>query len=150
MKFPVCKHTKTINLYNPKYCIRFTGKIESIEWNKKGWLHKNYIYIITIQMISIEATKVNLKAHNICQRQIYFHLTLLIRYFMRTDLVLGHKMADETAFYLSSSKSIIFCSPALLLPCLGPLNGTTCYLPDKKGFNTLASLASYILWLQPH
>ena len=67
-------------------------------------------------MISIEATKVNLKAHNICQRQIYLHSTLLIRYFMRTDLVLGHKMADETAFYLNSSKSIIFRSPALLLP----------------------------------
>ena len=39
------------------------------------------------------------------QRQICFRSTLLIKYFVRIGLVLGHMMADKIAFYLSSRNS---------------------------------------------
>ena len=59
----------------------------------------------TIQKISVGPTKVDLNRLDIYLRQIYFRLTLLIKYFVRIGLVLGHMMADETAFYLGSRNS---------------------------------------------
>ena len=59
----------------------------TIEWNSNAWLHTNYFCIITIQTISVRPTKVDLNTHDIRLRQIYFHLTLLIRCFMLTLLI---------------------------------------------------------------
>ena len=64
-------------------------------------------------MVSVGPTK-DLNTHNIRLRQIYFHLTLLIRYFVRIGL--EHKMADNTAFYLGSRNAILLLSPASILP----------------------------------
>ena len=43
----------------------------------------------------------------------------------KTCLALGHKMADDTAFYLSSRNADILLLPALILPYISPL---TCWL----------------------
>ena len=52
-------------------------------------------------MVSVEATKAGLNKHNIRLPRIYLNLTLLIQYFTRTaGLVLGHKIVNDTAFYL--------------------------------------------------
>lgn len=65
-------------------------------------------------MVSVEPTKAGLNKHNIRLPRIYFHLTLLIQYFTRTaGLVLGHKIANDTAFYINA---VSFYYPALSLP----------------------------------
>ena len=55
-----------------------------IEWNKKAWLHKNYIYIMKIKTINVGSN-----THDIRLGRIYFHSTILIRYFVLTDEVSG-------------------------------------------------------------
>ena len=68
-------------------------------------------------MVSVEPTKAGLNKHNIRLPRIYFHLNLLIEYFTRTaGLVLGHKIANDTAFYLGYINAVSFYSPALSLP----------------------------------
>ena len=67
-------------------------------------------------MVSVGPTKVDLNPHRIRLSRIYFHLALMIKYFVRTGLVMGHKMADKTAFFLGSRNAIILVSPASILP----------------------------------
>ena len=68
-------------------------------------------------MVSVEPTKAGLNKHNIRLPRIYLNLTLLIQYFTRTaGLVLGHKIANDTAFYLGYINAVSFYSPALSLP----------------------------------
>ena len=68
-------------------------------------------------MVSVEPTKADLNKHNICLQRKYFHFTLLIQYFASTvGLVLGHKIANDTAFYLGYINAVSFYSPALILP----------------------------------
>ena len=54
--------------------------------------------MITIQMIGVEPTKVDLNAQYLPEA-IIFPFDPSIRYFVITDDVLGHKMADNTAFF---------------------------------------------------
>ena len=67
--------------------------------------------------MSTGPAKVDLNKHNICLQRKYFHLTLLIQYFASTvGLVLGHKIANDTTFYLGYINAVSFYSPALILP----------------------------------
>ena len=88
-----------------------------IEWINKALT--NYIYIIKIQTITVGPTKVDLNTHDIRLGQIYFHLTLLIRYFVLTDEVLGDpgdKMANYTDFFPGWINALSFLSTASILP----------------------------------
>ena len=65
-----------------------------------------------------------LNTHDIRLGQIYFHLTLLIRYFVLTDKVLGDpgdKMTNYTAFFPGWINAISLISTASILPYSSPL-----------------------------
>ena len=116
-----------------------------IEWNNEAWLYTNYIYIITIQTISVGPTKVDLNTQDIRLGRIYFHLSLQMLYANCWDLGNpGDKMADD----LRSSNAFSRFTPFSYTSCpLNPsLNGTDLLSLDDR-FNTLVCLNCFDIWI---
>ena len=63
-----------------------------------------YIYFMTIQVIIVGPTKVDINIHDIRQGRIYFHLTLLIRCFVLTDSPMKLQGKDRRRSAFSAGK----------------------------------------------